>query len=337
MRNAAQDSHRIGIHEKVAALSQSRIYPSAPRGVEHIETHMAHVFLTDDHAWKLKKPVKTPFLDFSTREKRRHDCEEEVRLNRRLARDVYLGVVPLTRSTEGSLQLNGDGETVDWLVQMRRLPRERSLESMIKSDDVGPEEIRPAAQHLSRFYHRAAPIAIAAGDYPASLLASIDANGRELNSPQFAFASDQLQPIQEWQRTYVESHRDRLNQRVVQGHIIEAHGDLRPEHIFLVDPPVIVDCLEFNRELRILDAASELMFLVLECERQGAAWVKETLLETYAAVTKDAPPTDLLLFYRAWHACTRAKISLWHIRDGRDNSQVWKAKAHEYLRLATPS
>lgn len=336
MKNTAQDSPPIGIDDKVAALSQSSIYPSAPRGVEHIETHMAHVFLTDEHAWKLKKPVKTPFLDFSTIEKRRHDCKEEVRLNRRLAPEVYLGVVPLRRSTENRLQLNGDGETVDWLVQMRRLPRERSLESMIKSDCVGPEDIRPSAQRLGDFYHRAAPIAIAAGDYPASLLASIDANGRELNSSQFGFASDQLQPLQEWQRTYVEKHRGRLDQRVLQGHVIEAHGDLRPEHIFLVDPPMIVDCLEFNRELRILDTASELMFLALECERLGAAWVQQSLLETYAAVTKDAPLPDLLLFYRAWHACTRAKISLWHIHDGRDNADVWKAKAHEYLRLATP-
>lgn len=337
MKSAAQDPRRLGLNEKVAFLSQTNSYASAPSRVERVETHMAYVFLTDQHAWKLKKPVKTPFLDFSTIEKRRHDCEEEVRLNRRLAGDIYLGVVPLTRDEEGSLRLDGNGLAVDWLVQMRRLPRERSMESLIHAHSVQPKDIRRVARQLSDFYRRADPIDIAPGEYPASLLETIDANDQQLGSPEFELSADTFKPIIARQRRYVEEHRSQLDQRARQGSIVEAHGDLRPEHVFLVDPPVIVDCLEFNRDLRILDTASELMFLALECERQGAAWVKDLLFETYTEITQDAPPPDLLTFYRAWHACTRAKVSLWHIHDGRDNSHVWIEKARKFLRLADAS
>lgn len=119
----------MDLQAKVACLSRPEIYPERPAAVEVVQTHMSFVFLTGSYAYKLKKPVRYHFLDFSTLEARYRDCQEEVRLNRRLARDVYLGVVPLTLAPQGGLRLGGDGEPVEWLVQMRQLPKRLMLES----------------------------------------------------------------------------------------------------------------------------------------------------------------------------------------------------------------
>src|SRR5690348_10060399 len=120
-----------GIEQKVAFLSRPESYPGHVELVERKETHMSWIFLTEMHVWKLKKPVRTDYSDFSTVEARRHNASNEVRLNRRLTKDVYLGVVPLALASGGSLRLGGDGEAVDWLVVMRRLPANRMLDCMI--------------------------------------------------------------------------------------------------------------------------------------------------------------------------------------------------------------
>ena len=124
------------IEEKVAFLRRPASYPQGARQVETIQTHMSWVFLTDKHAWKLKKPVRNEYLDFSTPEARRLDCSREVRFSRRLARDVYLGIVPLTFNKNGNLQLGGRGRRVDSLVLMRRLPANRMLDHLIRSRAV---------------------------------------------------------------------------------------------------------------------------------------------------------------------------------------------------------
>jgi len=154
-----------GIEEKVAFLSKPETYPNHVERVETKQTHMSWVFLTDTNAWKLKKPVRTEFLDFSTPKARRFDCEEEVRLNRRLARDVYQGVVPLTVNSQGDLQLGGHGEPVDWLVRMRRLPAERMLDQLIARKDVSEPDISILASVLVAFYGKAPPIRITASQY----------------------------------------------------------------------------------------------------------------------------------------------------------------------------
>ena len=146
-----------GLAAKVAFLRRPDAYPERPRAVEAIETHFSWVFLTDTHAWKLKKPVRYDSLDFRTPALRCHDCEEEVRLNRRLAPDVYLGVVPLTIDAEGRLALGGAGEVVDWLVHMRRLPHERMLDHLLATRPLARAEVEPVARLLARFFARAEP------------------------------------------------------------------------------------------------------------------------------------------------------------------------------------
>jgi len=296
---------------------------------------MSWVFLTDTCAYKLKKPVRYPYLDFSTVEARRLDCEQEVRLNRRLAADVYLGVIPLVRDAEGHLCLSGAGEAVDWLVQMRRLPAERMLDYLLRSGAVEQAEIIQLARRLARCYAEAAAEAITPAAYRQGLAGRIEDNLRELGSPEFGLDPDQTQRLARLQLSFLQRHAELFDTRVRLGRIVEGHGDLRPEHVCLLAEPVVIDCLEFNRDFRILDTVDELGYLALECERLHAPQVGRWLLESYREASGDAPPDALIHFYQSCRAVLRAKLAVWHLRDdGRHPPGKWVAMARDYLELA---
>ncbi|WP_413437461.1 hypothetical protein ACFDAU_13750 [Sulfuriferula sp. GW1] len=296
---------------------------------------MSWVFLTDAHAYKLKKPVRYDYLDFSTVEARRLDCEQEVRLNRRLAADVYLGVIPLVLGAEGRLSVGGLGEAVDWLVQMRRLPAQRMLDHLIRSGAVKPAEINLLARRLALFYAAAATDAITPEAYRQHLAKRIKANLRELTSAEFGLDKDVPERLARFQLGFLETHAGLFDSRVRQGRIVEGHGDLRPEHVCLLPEPVVIDCLEFNREYRILDPADELGYLALECERLHAPEVGRWLLERYTEASGDVPPAALLHFYQSWRAVLRATLAIWHLRDdGRHPHKKWVETTMEYLELA---
>lgn len=325
----------VSLEAKLGFLGRPDAYPEAPSRVDAVETHMSWVFLTDSHAYKLKKPVRYDYLDFSTVEARRLDCEAEVRLNRRLAAEVYLGVVPLVLDAAGRLSLGGAGETVDWLVRMRRLPADRMLDHLIRNGTVKQPEISELARRLARFYAALPAEPLAPAAYRQALAGRIEDNLRELGSPEFGLPRDLPAGLARFQLRFLQGHADVFDQRVQAGRIVEGHGDLRPEHVCLLAAPVVIDCLEFNREFRILDPADELAYLALECERLQAPHVARWLLEGYGEASGDAPPEALLHFYQSCRAVLRAKLALWHLRDdGRHLPGKWIATAKEYLELA---
>jgi len=156
-----------------------------------------------------------------------------------------------------------------------------------------------------------------------------------LTRPEFGLPALAMEPIRVRQRAFLERAAPILDARVRDGRVIEGHGDLRPEHVCLERNPQIIDCLEFSRDFRILDAADELGFLALECERLGAGWAKRVVFERYAEVCDDAPPPALVHFYQSHRACLRAKIAVWHLKEPeRSDGSKWTAQAREYLRLA---
>lgn len=322
------------IDAKIACLRRSRIYPDRPARVEAIETHMSWVFLTACHAYKLKKPVRTDFLDFSTPEARREDCIEELRLNRRLAPDVYLDVVPLVLSPSGDLRLDQPGEVVDWLVKMRRLPAERMLDYLIRHAALKDTDVEQVAGLLTQFYLSRLPVTLSGAQYRERLERRIRANHQALSDPGYGMPQALLLDIHGALMGFLERNPSLFEDRTA-GKIVEGHGDLRPEHICLEQRPVIFDCLEFNRQFRILDAADELAFLDMECDRLGAAHVGQPLFGTYARMSGDSPPRALLLFYKANSACLRAKLAVWHIRDTeKQRHAYWRDHARRYLELA---
>jgi len=323
------------VDTKVAFLRNPDAYPARPAAVEVIETHMSWVFLSDEFVYKLKKPVRYEFLDFSTVEARRRNCEREVGLNRRLAAGVYCGVVPLVMHNDGRLQLDGEGPVVDWLVKMRRLPAHRMLDAAIRSKTVSGDDILRLSRVLTGFYRRSAPVAVSAFDYRKRFEDDIRANLAELAKPQFKLSLPQVEQLARAQLDFIDERGALLELRAREHRIIDAHGDLRPEHICLTPEPVIIDCLEFKREYRLLDPADELAYLAMECERLGAASVGGQVLRQYLEAANDVPADALIWFYKAFRACLRAKIAIWHITDHevRDTNK-WRQRAFDYLGLA---
>ena len=321
-----------GLAEKVAFLSKPEAYPIRPSGVELIATHMSCVFLTDQHAWKLKKPVLYDYLDFSTVEARKRDCELELELNRRLAPDVYLDVVPLALHAQRKMQLGGDGRVIDWLVMMRRLPRHRMLDVAIAEQTASRGDVQRVGMLLARFYTQAKRIPLSPAEYVNRLKSETAECANELLRPEYALPAAMIESIQRDQVDVLTHDAAMFHERAERGQIVDAHGDLRPEHICVGPEPTVIDCLEFNPDFRILDPVSELSFLSLECGRLGAPWAGQLVLDTYQCRTGDHPPERLLLFYEIHHACTRAKIAVWHLKDPNVRDRMkWIDRAKGYL------
>lgn len=325
----------LGLAAKVAFLRDPASYPEETRGVEAIETHMAWVFLTDRHAYKLKKPVRYEYLDFSTLGARKRTCEAEVRLNRRLAADVYQAVLPLTATDAGDMELDGAGPPIEWLVKMRRLPRARMLDEVIRRGELTAKDIRRLGGILAAFYRAADSVELCAETYRERLRRDLEANLAELSRPEFGLQQRLIDEVGALQLRFLERRGVLMEERVRAGRVVEGHGDLRPEHVCLEEPPVIIDCIEFNREFRIVDAADDIAFLWLECECLGAPSVGVHLVEAYGAHSGDTPPRELMRFYMSCRACLRAKLAAWHTIDSKVNNHVaWLARAQDYLRRA---
>lgn len=323
----------------VAFLQRPTSYPNPTNAVLAIETHMSWVFLTDDCAYKLKKPIRYDGLDLSAPELRRHVCQQEVHLNRRLASNVYLGICAITRSLDGVLAFDGQGEQIDWVVKMRRLPDDRMLDALITSGRARMKEaeIRDVARFLADFFAKAQPAPLPTPDYCARLEQGVREDLHALSAPGYALSRDRIEALALAQLALLEREPHLFERRIQVGRIIEGHGDLRPEHICVREEPAIIDCLEFSRDLRVLDPVDELAFLFLECERLGEPRVGEWFLDAYREASHDEFPPVLLDFYRVYRALRRAKIAALHVDDPTvHNPESFAAKARRYLELVEP-
>lgn len=334
--NRALDVQRApDLAAKVTALRESATYPERPARIEVIETHMSYVFLTPEHAYKLKKPVRYDYLDFSTLAAREHNCREELALNRVLAPGVYLDVVPLSADAQGQLTLGGPGEAVEWLVKMRRLPAERMLDQRLRRRTATTDEIRRLAEMLARFYRDAPPALTDVAAHRADYTRKLEANRAVLTDPGFKLPAGHVGEVCSRLARFLERAGHVIGQRVAQGRVVEGHGDLRPEHVCLEAHPRVFDRLEFNRVFRLVDTADELASLGMECERLGAPIVGVELFERYGEMTGDYPPDELLHFYAAYRASLRARLAILHTRELPPAAWArWQTLATDYLRLA---
>jgi len=329
-REAAPD-----LDAKVAWLRLPQNYPDRPARIDVIETHMSWVFLTSQYVFKLKKPVRYEYLDFSNLAARKKYCMEELRLNQALAPGVYLDVVPLARDAEGNLRVEGQGVVIDWLVKMRRLPAERMLDFLIERGTLQPAEVHAVAESLAHFYKRSEPIGMSGEEYRELYANKIRVNRAGLTDPVYELSADMINAVHDAQEKFLVRSAEFLSHRAADGRIVEGHGDLRPEHVCLESPPIIFDRLEFNRAFRIIDTADEIAYLAMECERLGAPQVEPELSGVYRRITGDHPPPVLVYFYKAHRACVRARLAIWHLRDLEKSAWPrWRAVAREYLRLA---
>ena len=321
-------------HE-VAFLRRCEVWPVPARRVDVVQTHLACVFLTDAHAFKLKRPIRYHSVDFTTVQARREACENEVRLNRRLAADVYQGVIPLLTTTDGALTLGPPGTPIDWLVQMRRLPVERMLDRLIDRDEVRETDLQRLGRVFADFYSAQPPLEHDPERHLARLARITTEDCRALQGHLDGIPESTLTRIMREQADFLRMHADRIAERVRAGKVVEGHGDLRPEHVCLLEQPVVIDALEFDGDLRALDPFSDLAFLALECRRLGAPEVGQSIVEAYARQADDPVDRGLLSFYWSQHAVARAKLAVWHVEDpGPRGVEAWRAKARSYLLLA---
>ena len=307
----------------VRALADPATYGDPPASVEHVQTHISHVFLAGPYVYKLKKPVTFPFLDFGSVEKRRHFCEEEVRLNRRLAPGVYLSVLPVTVERDGRIRLDGEGRVVDHVVWMRRLPASRLLPALLDARAVRDEHIDALVERLVVF-HAAAPGGADVSAYAAPERLAATWESVLADTAHFVghfLAAEDREILADFGPRFIRTHETLLRGRQQSGRIRDGHGDLHAEHVCIIEEPAergqlpplqagiyVFDCIEFSRPLRCTDVAAEVAFLWMDLERRGPADLARRFGATYAARAGDGDLLRLLPFYACARACVRGKV-----------------------------
>ena len=274
-----------------------------------LETHISWVLLAGEYAWKIKKPVDFGFLDFSSLEKRRFYCEEELRLNSRLAPNIYLEVVPVSGTLDAP-RLGGEGEPLDYAVKMRRFEQPGLLSNRLTQ--LGPELMDELAGLVADFHQQ---IQVCGEDCefgsPGSVLAPMLDNFstiRDLGQPPEVIG--QLEQIEAWTRTRAEALNPVLQARKGSGFIRECHGDMHLGNITLIDErPVIFDGIEFSPELRWIDTMNEVAFLLMDLREKQLPQLAWHFLNRYLQATGDYSGLALNSFYQAYRAMVRAKVA----------------------------
>lgn len=301
---------------------------------EAIETHMSWVFLTDDRAYKLKKPVRYPFVDHRTIEARRRDCEDEVRLNEALAPGVYLGTIPLTRDREGTLALDGVGRVVEWLVVMRRVPDRALLDHRLRDDpgSIGEPEIEAFIDHLVGFYRTTTRRPVEPDAHREALRSGLGLDREELLRHGHAIDVARVSRLVDGLERTIVGLPD-LGDRGRR--LVDGHGDLRPEHVVLGPRPLVLDRITFDDRLRHVDPVYDLALLAVECRLLGATELGERIVARHLERAGDPAPPAVVALYRALRATTRARLSIAHLTDSSRDAGKWLDRTDAYLEIAT--
>lgn len=316
-------------------LHESGNLPSPTTSVELKQTHISWVFLADDQVYKLKKPVAFDFLDFSTVEHRRQACEDELRLNRRLAADIYLDVLPLFRKANGEPTWDSVGEPVDWVVHMRRMPDERMMDRLIEKGAITQADTAGVAKLLAAFYRSLPAVEIDPPEYRRRIEAHIRSNDQDMIDKHQHLPAEVVKRITSSLLRMLKREPATFDQRVSAGRVIEGHGDLRPEHVCLTDPPVVFDCIEFSTDFRTLEVADELSFFAMECDYLDVSSIGQTVIEQCTHALEDDVPPQLINFYKSYRACVRSKVAaLRSVQLQGDAAQDAHHEAESYLQLA---
>ena len=298
------------------ALLRPEFYPHRPAAVEMRQTHVSYVFIADDYVFKIKKVLRFPFLDASTLERRRALCQEEVRLNRRLAPDVYLGVMGIVESSRGyALAELADcaahPAVREYAVKMRRLPADRMLDWLIAHNPPGPEVMHQLAQRLVAFHREASAACGWAYGSASAVSRMLARNLAECERFEgFTTSAAQIRALAEFNRSFIADHWGLINRRAREGRVREGHGDLRCEHICIAPDGAITifDCIEFSESLRYADVACEVAFLAMDLDYRGAQTLAGALVQSYARLSDDAEFAELMPLYKCYRAAVRAKV-----------------------------
>jgi len=326
-------------------LLDPKTHGLGPGGVEHVETHIAIVVLAGDRAYKLKRAVRLPFLDFYTLAQREAACRAEIRLNRRTAPDIYLGVVAITREADGSLALGGQGTAIDWVVMMRRFDQSRLLDRLAQRGELGAELALSLAATIVRFHEQAEPVA--EGADAAEYRRLIEVNDDMLR--RFAdnvFEAEAVAELRQLSEQRLETQASLIAARMADGRVRHCHGDLHLRNIFLDgERPVLFDAIEFDDRLARTDVIYDLAFLLMDLWHRGLTAFANAVLNRYLLLSGDYAGLALMPLFLSLRAAIRAHVSATTAQGAeeagaaallRDEARAYLALAHEFLRPATP-
>jgi aminoglycoside phosphotransferase family enzyme len=323
----------------IQAMLDPTFYPHHPKEVELIQTHISYIFLPGELVYKVKKPVDFGFLDFTTLEKRRHFCQEEIRLNRRFSPEVYLAVVPISRDGN-AFQLGEDTAVIEYAVKMRRINEDHMLYRLLKAGKVNSDDMERIGRHLAKAY------AAIPSDEKAKAFGSLEViatNIQENFEQTRKYISGPISPeafetIESWGLAFMKENTALFEQRVAQGFIKECHGDLHLQHICVEGEHIYVfDCIEFNERFRFGDVASDVAFLAMDLDFNGYPDLARIFVHAYTETSEDEALAHILVFYKVYRAYVRAKVTSFMLDDkGLDEKAKEEAsqRARAYYDLA---
>ena len=326
----------------IAGLLRPACYPHPATDIEHLQTHISHILLVGDYAYKIKKPLNLGFLDFTSLERRKYYCEEELRLNGRLAPEIYLDCVPISGDARHPQLGDRTSPAIEYAVRMRRFPQEALLDRVLAAGRLEPRHLDALARQLAEF-HRAIPAADPAAPFGVPervrqpMLDDFTHIRPLLDDP--ADLAD-LAAVERWTRAASERLWPQLAERKAGGWIRECHGDLHLGNLVLTDTDqiTIFDCIEFNDDLRWIDVINDLAFLLMDLRFHGAGGFAQRLLNAYLEYGGDFSGVALLSYYQVYRAMVRVKINA--IQASQDHHTpepdcaTARALCHDYLRLA---
>lgn len=320
---------------QIQALKENCGLPDTCNNMDFKETHISWIILTDNYAFKIKRPVQYSFLDFTSLEKREHYCREELELNKRLASDMYLKVIPITQ--EMLEPEKNDDSVIDYAVQMKRMDNSKEMGALLEQDGVKEEDIDKLAKHVAEFHKKTRIIKNVFNT------TGFQKNYAEILE-EYAFVEENIG--KEWaekmksctdkSNVYLNKRRNYMNDRIIRGFVKDCHGDLNAHNIFLYDNPVIFDCIEYNKEFRHIDIYYEIAFLCVDLEFYDKDELSNLFHEKYIEYMKikeDAKDKELLNYYKSFRANIRAKVTILHEKSQNNSNAKSINDIKRYIEL----
>jgi len=300
----------------IEALLKPEPYPHRPSEIKLVQTQMSFIFLTGEYVYKVKKPVDLGYLDYTTLEKRRFFCHQELELNRRLCPDAYLDVIAITRDKEG-MHIEGKGKAIEYAVKMRQLPQRRMMDALLVQNQVTSKMVTRVAEKLADFHQKAETNSkIAAFGKLDVIHQNTDENFSQTEKYiDISMPRSQYERIKKYTNDFIHNNSTLFAKRVNEKRIKDCHGDLHAAHICFTEDICIYDCIEFNDRFRYSDVASEIAFLAMDLDRYHHADLSHHLVNSYMELSHDEELLDLLNFYKCYRAYVRAKVESFKLDD----------------------
>ncbi len=320
-------------------LQNPALLPDKTKKVSVVQTHISIVFVADEFVYKVKKPVNFGFLDFTTLEKRKYYCNQEIRLNRRLSEGIYLDVLPVRSDGERYTLGGGSGEVVEYAVKMKRIPDEKLMKSVFDSGDLTEDHLKMIAQALSSFHMDALRThEIDRYGKPDAFRVNTDENFEQVEKYiGVSVQENEFDALKRWTDDFYRSNRDLFFKRIEQGRVRDCHGDLHMEHICFTEPLSIIDCIEFNNRFRYSDTVADIAFLLMDLEYHGGKDGAAILWNFYKELAGETDRNSLLTFYKVYRAFVRGKVDSFQVDDNNissDKKDEAVKRARKYFQLA---